>query len=110
MRADAPGAVLYALLREGEVPAAFIAQEIERTVAEKAVEVVRIRAFVARKILALPVLKVLEILGLYNCPAACFGLDFCAASCLLFSVAHGVPSFVVCCLFYYIACTRFYQY
>ena len=52
MRHKAAGAVLNAALRQTAVPAAVRSHRIERTVAEQAVEILRISALVARKILA----------------------------------------------------------
>ena len=56
VRPYAPGAVLDALLGEGKAAPAFVSQKIQRTVAEKAVEIVRIRALVAGEKLALRVI------------------------------------------------------
>ena len=99
MRTDAAGAVLYALLREGEAAAAFVAQKVERTVAEKAAEIIRIRAFVTGKILAFFMRKILEILAFHHCPAAGFGLCRAAASGLLLLLAHNAPSSAFHCSF-----------
>ena len=48
----AGGAVLDALIRIGEITAAFCAKRIQRAIAEQAIEMLRICAFVAGKILA----------------------------------------------------------
>ncbi len=74
MRTDASGAVLDALIGIGETASAFIAQEIQRAVAEQTVEIIRIGAFVARKILALLVREILVIIAFYDGPAAFRGL------------------------------------
>ena len=74
MRTDAAGAVLDALLGISKTSSAFIAQEIQRAVAEKAVEVLRIGAFVAREIFALFMREILVIIAFYDGPAAFRGL------------------------------------
>ena len=74
MRTDAARAVLDALLGISKPASAFIAQEIQRAVAEKAVEVLRIGAFVAREIFALFMREILVIIAFYDGPAAFRGL------------------------------------
>ena len=53
----AVAAILNAVFQIPEVSAAPIAQRIQRTIAEKAVEILRVRLFMARKILTLFILK-----------------------------------------------------
>ena len=53
MRKQTGGAVLYSTWQYTTVPTAFVAERIERTVAEEAVKILSVFALVARKIFAL---------------------------------------------------------
>ena len=57
------GAVLSAAFGIAESPAALVAQCIERAIAEKAVEILPVRALVAGKKLTVPVLKIRIVLA-----------------------------------------------
>ena len=57
VREQTAGAVLYPVLRIAEIAAAAASERVERTVAEQAVEILRVLCLMAWEILAVPVLK-----------------------------------------------------
>lgn len=77
MREPAFAAVLYAVFKISEIASASVAQRIERTVTEQAVEVLRINRFVTRKISAAPVA---EKFKMFHLTFFHIILPFCAVS------------------------------